>query len=122
MAGLTGEITAVLGNSSYRLVLGLRGIAELQRDYGNNLQGIMGDRPAGADAGDEAKEAVLPDFDAFMQVVKVSLRRFHPEYAEDLDVVEGLLAQDWSLPGRLIAAAFPDAQPGGARGKKKARG
>lgn len=118
MSALTGEIPAVLGNTSYRLILGLRGVAELQRDYGNNLHGIMGDA---SDAGGE-KEATLPDFNAFIHVVKVSLQRFHPAEADNLDVIEGLLAQDLSLPGRLIAAAFPEARQEPAAGKRKARG
>lgn len=118
MSVLTGEIGATLGNTSYRLILGLRGIAQLQREYGNGLQGIMGSPPQ--EGGEEG--AALPDFNAYMDVVKVSLQRFHSQAADDLDIVEGLLSQDWSLPGRLIAAAFPDAEEKPAAGKRKARG
>lgn len=125
MSAFTGELTEVLGNTEYRLVLGLRGIATLQTEFGKNLDPIMNMMGQGGKAG-EGGEAVenkaLPDFSVLFRIVALSLERCHKDDAANMDVVEGLLGQDMSLPGRLIAAAFPQADGGGDTAGKTTAG
>lgn len=118
MSAFTGELTEIFGNTEYRLVLGLRGIAALQAEFGKNLDPILSMMGQGGDA---SENKALPDFTVLFRIVALALDRCHKEDAANMDVIEGLLAQDMSLPGRLIAAAFPQADAGGdAAGKATA--
>jgi hypothetical protein len=119
MAEITGEITATFGGTSYRLVLGMRGLALLQAEYGLDLAPILGNPgeappedpaegvdPAEAAEPDAAQAAQrLPDIGALIRVVEVSLARYHPN--ADPYLGSDLLQADMSLAPRLIFAAIP---------------
>lgn len=115
MADFTGEIRASVGETEYRLMLGLRGMAQLQTEYGVDLKPIMS-------MGDDKDQ--VPDISVLLRVVDISLERHHPDV--DDTVAEALLMQDMTLPGQLIGAAFPSVQQDAtvgktAAGKAKAR-
>lgn len=108
-AQITGEVTATHDGSEYTLLLGLRGIAKLQEEYGADLAPLskMGD-------GDS-----MPDMNVLLRVVDIALSRYHPDAGED--VAEGLLMADMNLPGKLLAAAFPTVGQTGGNGRGKKR-
>ncbi|RWR31355.1 hypothetical protein D2T31_04980 [Sinirhodobacter populi] len=113
MAEFTGEFSHTVGGKTYRLALGLRGIAVLQQELGKDLA------PLQIEDGDHA------DFNVLLRVVEVALQRHHPDAGPE--VAEEILASDLSIWARLVAAAFPDAPEGtdtakgGRTGKPKAR-
>lgn len=135
MSDTTGEVTAKLGGKTYRLYLGMRGIGQLQQEFGKDLAPIMeaaGGMPEAGD-GDQAEAASLPDLQALIRVVEVSLARFHSDEADDY-LAGDLLQADIGLAPRLIFAAIPqvsdDPAPSGTSprrgkaapaGKSKAR-
>lgn len=116
MNQITGEIAVKHEGREYALMLGLRGISKLQAKYGRDLA-VIRDMKAESDQ--------LPDISVFLDIVDIALERHHPDAPADL--AESLLLADFSLPGQLVAAAFPTAEPaaakgrGGRAGKKPAR-
>ena len=134
MSQITGEVTAKLGDKTYRLYLGMRGIGQLQQEFGKDLAPIMEAAGGLPDAGEgEAAAASLPDLQALIRVVEVSLTRFHSDETDEY-LAGDLLQADIGLAPRLIFAAIPqasdDAVPSGSAsrsgkatpaGKSKAR-
>ncbi|RJL13690.1 hypothetical protein [Paracoccus siganidrum] len=108
-AQITGEITASFEGREYRLMLGLRGIARLQEEYGKELTPLM----------EMSEGNSIPDMNVLLRVVDIALMRHHDDVGED--VAEGLLMQDMDLPGKLLAAAFPTVEDAGGNGKGKRR-
>ncbi|MDS9468211.1 hypothetical protein RGQ15_11600 [Paracoccus sp. MBLB3053] len=117
MQMLTGEVIVQHQGVEYRLMLGLRGIAKLQDQYGARLDPI---RNMGQG------EDEIPDFNVLLNIVDIALERHHPNAGADLS--EHLLIEDMALPGKLLKAAFPEAKPAASKpagdkpsGKAKAR-
>lgn len=108
-AQITGEITASFGGHEYRLMLGLRGFGQLQGEYGADLSPLM----------QMGEDGQIPDINVLLRVVDIALMRHHPDVDED--VAEGLLMQDISLPGKLLAGAIPMPEDSGGNGKGKAK-
>lgn len=106
-AQITGEIIASFEGREYRLMLGLRGIARLQEEYGADL----------APLSEMGESDSMPDMNVLLRVVDIALMRHHDDVGED--VAEGLLMQDMNLPGKLLAAAFPTVEDTGGNGKGK---
>jgi len=111
MENLTGEISVQHQGQDYLLMLGLRGVAKLQAKYGKNLDVIRT-----ADAGVEE----LPDLGVYLDIVDIALERYHPD--ADPAIADQLLAADMSLPGLLLAAAFPSADGDAGKTAKVGRG
>lgn len=127
MSEITGEVTAKLGGKTYRLYLGMRGIGQLQQEFGKDLAPIMeaaGGMPE-ADGDGAATTTSLPDLHALIRVVEVSLSRFHSDETDEY-LAGDLLQADIGLAPRLIFAAIPQASddtvPSGpaSRGRKAA--
>lgn len=107
MAQITGEITATLGDKTYQLCLGMIGFAQLQQEYGQQLEPITKLDP-------EREE--LPDFGVIVRIVEIALQRHHPE--ANRYVADDLCRQDMSLVYRLLEAAMPaGAEDAGGKGK-----
>lgn len=106
MAQITGEITATLAGTTYQLCLGMRGIAKLQQEYGQQLDPITKLDP-------ETEE--LPDFGVMLRIMELALERHHPD--ADAWIADDLIRQDAAVVFRLIEAAFPSAEDGDAAEK-----
>jgi len=106
MAQVMGELDATVGDVTYRLRLTMRGIAQLQDEYGLDLEPILG-----------IKEGHMPNFGACLRVVEIALQRYHADAG--VDAADDILSADMSVFGRLISVAFPDAQKDGDAQKKR---
>lgn len=110
VSAITGEQEITVGEETYCLVLGMRGLAKFQAEFGG--VGVF-----------KVEDGQLPNLMAYVRVVELALARHHPDAAEE--VVDAILAQDFTVVGRLINAAMPKASTtnagGNAAKKPKAR-
>ena len=114
MANVTGIIETKHAGATYRLTLGMSGLARLQEEYGKGLEPLIA-----MAAGGEA-----PDFAVLLRVTQVALERFHPD--ADPYLADDLLAADVGIAVAVMNAAFAGLQaatpgkPGGATASGKA--
>ncbi|WP_111559464.1 hypothetical protein [Paracoccus sediminilitoris] len=107
MAQLTGIIEAKHAGATYRLTLGMSGLARLQEEYGKGLEPLIA----------MAQEGQAPDFAVLLRVTQVALERFHPD--ADPYLADDLLAADVGIAVAVMSAAFAGLQaatPGKAGG------
>jgi hypothetical protein len=109
MAKMLGEVNVSVGGKEYCLRLTMRGIATLQDEFGQNLDPIL-----------SLKEGELPHFGICLRVVELALQRHHPEAGAD--VADDILTQDMTIFGKLLEAAFPQAEVQAHEKKMKAAG
>ncbi|SCY61525.1 hypothetical protein [Paracoccus tibetensis] len=100
MNAITGEVVVTARGETYRLCLGMIGLAQLQKEYGQHL-GPITDL--------DLKEGELPDFSVMVRVVDLALDRYHPEH--DKWVADDILREDLSTFLRLVEGAFPEPDP-----------
>jgi len=102
MSDVTGTVRATLSGAEYTLRLTMRGLAQLQSEFGKDLGGLLS---GGFKSGD------MPDFTIPLRVVEVALLRGMPDLQADRvkDIADDLLTGDQGLVARLMVAAFPDA-------------
>lgn len=96
MNEITGEVTVKVAGETYRLHLGMIGIAELQKEYGQHLEPITNM---------DLEEGQLPDFGVMIRVVDLALDRHHPKH--DKYLADDILRADPSVFITLMDAAFP---------------
>lgn len=108
MANITGEITTTVAGKEYVLRLTMRGLATLQDEYGQDLAPILSVKPG-----------QMPHFGICLRLVELALKKRHPDATPDL--ADDILTEDPEIVGRIIQAAFPDADSKAA-GKQRAAG
>lgn len=108
MAAILGELNVTCAGADYCLRLTMRGIAQLQDEYGQGLEPLLG-----------MKDGVMPHFGICLRLVEIALKKHHPDAGPEL--ADEILTADVGVVGRLIAAAFPDPE-GNAGGKPEAAG
>jgi hypothetical protein len=104
MAKPIGDIEVALDGATYTLHMGFRELGVLQSEFGRNLVPLLV----------KPDDGELPDLAAYLRVVEVSLRRYHPQAAPT--VADDIMAADIGIVAKLLAAAFPDALKSGADG------
>jgi hypothetical protein len=99
MADITGALSVEHNGARYSLRLTMRGIAKLQEEFGRDIAGLL--------SGDVA---TVPDFGAILRVVEIALAKGNPSMADDKikDLADDIATVD--LVGRIVQAAFPDAE------------
>lgn len=96
-----------VGDAEYCLRLTMRSLAILQEEYGQtSLLQLFG-----------GEKGELPNFGACLRMIELALRKHHPDAGPD--VADEIFTGDQTVVGRIIGAAFPDAEVG-AGGKGKA--
>lgn len=95
MASVVGELVVNVGGKEYTLRLGFRELGKLQDEFGQDLAPFM----------QAHEEGLVPNFNAVVRLVEVSLSRYHPDAGPD--VADDILASEMSIFGKLMAAAFP---------------
>lgn len=108
MARAIGEIDVVSGGKTYCLRLTMKSLAVLQDEFGQDLGGIM-----------NMKAGALPNLKLCLRMIELGLQKHHPDASADL--ADEIATADMSVIGRLISAAFPDAEVQDG-GKPKAAG
>ena len=106
---MTGAVQVKHGGVSYQLRLTMRGIAELQAEFGRDIAGLLSGR-----------DGDIPDFNAVLRLIEVALLKGTPSIdatttsivAEDIATIE--------LVGKVVQAAFPEA--GSAEGNVRRAG
>ena len=117
MSDITGTIHEVYDGKSYDLRLTMRGIATLQSEYGNNVTGLFD-----GSAGDSPDSPSLPDFNALLSLVSISLQKGNGMDAGAADeLADDLLTKDPEIVSRIISAAFPDQKEQKSGNVKKPR-
>jgi hypothetical protein len=94
MAHPTGEVDVQHNGKTYTLHLTMRGVAQLQKEFGQNLGPIL-----------EVKPGEMPDFDVLLRVIEIALHKRHRD--EEGDLADEILSADMGVFARVIAAAFP---------------
>ena len=108
MAQVVGDIDVTLDGVTYTLHMGMRELARLQDDFGQDLAPYFMPVAAGG----------LPKFGAYLRMVEVSLDRWHGGVPDT--VAEDILAARPGIVAELLAAAFPSAKlPAGAKPGKR---
>lgn len=111
MAKIVGDVEVMLDGVTYTLHMGMREIAALQEQFGDELTPFLVPPKAGG----------LPKFGAYLRMVELALCRYHKDAAPI--VAEDILAANLTIVPQLLAAAFPDAKlpvPGARPGKRTA--
>lgn len=94
MNAVTGVVTATHEGQTYRLILGMGGLARLQQEYGVELAPLVAMEDEGR----------MPDFSVLLRVTQVALERFHPD--ADPYLADDLLTADVAVAVRILNAAF----------------
>lgn len=103
MAQINGVVQVRHGGKSYSLILGMSGLAKLQREYDQSLSIFQ----------EMEEEGKVPDFGALLRVVEIGLERFHGD--ADPYLADDLMRAKPELPVELVNAAFAT-MDGGAEG------
>ena len=112
MSDPRGSFTVSAGGENYRLWLGMSGLADLQARHGQDVLAKL-DPPEGA------PKTWVPDLAIVVDVVAISLDRFHPD--ADRYTIDDIMAENADLVGRLLTAAFPDQKPASGNAKRPKR-
>lgn len=113
MAEATGTHYHEHAGTRYAFRLTMRGMAELQQEFGRDIAGILTNTVGG-----------IPDFAALLRIVEVALAKGTPSLsAEQVKAV----AEDVATPdllGAIVKAAFPDQEGDAGNGQRagKAKG
>jgi len=99
MADITGALSVEHNGTRYMLRLTMRGIAQLQAEFGRDIAGVL-----------SGEAGAIPDFAAILRIVEVALQKGQPGMiaSEVAAVADDMATPD--LVGRIVAAAFPDAE------------
>lgn len=114
MAQITGAVTVTHDGKDYSLILGMSGLAQLQKEYGQDLKPLV----------EMEEEGKLPDFSVLVRITTIALKRFHPD--ADPYLADDLLRADPSVPMQVVRDAFdlPDddkAAPSGNAARPRAK-
>lgn len=116
MADVTGTLRHDYEGKTYSLRLTCLGLAKLQDIYGSDLGGLL----SGRFDGEGATE--IPPFRLMVDVVATALEKGEKMGADEaLDLADEMVTADKPLMGRVLATAFPEAQPGNAPAPKAKR-
>jgi hypothetical protein len=111
MADITGTVHADHGGKRYALRLTMRGLAELQAEFGQDLGGIT-----------THGEGAFPNMAPILRLVELSLRKGQPDMSPETaaDLADEMLTADIAIVQRILTAAFPSVAGGSARPRKAA--
>ena len=112
MSDPRGLLRLTAGGKEYRLWVGMSVIADMQAKHGDEFFRKL-EPPEGAPSD------WLPSFGIIVDMMLAALERYHADEA-DRFLVDEILAEHPQAFMDAIAAAFPDAQPGKARARRKA--
>lgn len=108
MSDITGSIIEEINGQRYTLRLTMRGIAKLQGSYGPTINGLL-----------DGKAGSFPDFNPLLDLVSIALQKGHGLAEADAEqVADDMVTADQEIIGRILKAAFPEAEPGKTQGKK----
>jgi hypothetical protein len=97
MQEATGTHYIEHGGARYALRLSMRGIAQLQSEFGRDIAGIL------------SGETSVPDFKALLRVVEISLAKGQPGMTPDQIATLADEIATTDLVGLIVQAAFPEA-------------
>ena len=112
MADPRGALKVTAGGQEYTLWLGMSVLADLQAKHGDD---VLTKLEAPADAGLNW----LPPLRIIVDLLLGALQRHHADVADQY-LVDDILAENSEVFASLMAAAFPDQQPGNAKRPKRA--
>ena len=112
MSDPRGALKVKAGDQGFTLWLGMSGLADLQAKHGQDvLQRV--EPPEGA------PKTWVPDLAIVVDVVAISLERFHPD--ADRYTVDEIISENAGIVGKLMTAAFPQQKPASGNAKRPKR-
>lgn len=122
MADITGTLRHEHDGKSYALRLTNLGLADLQDAWGNDIGGLLsGKFDIPEDAPDDFR-AAIPPMRLMVDIVARGLEKGEGMARDEaLALADEMTTRDKSLMGRVLATAFPKAEPGNVPAPKKAK-
>lgn len=110
-ASAQGIVSMQVNGESYRLHLGISVLAEVQAEHGQAFEALIAGEVKG-----------LPDLRMVHALFGGSLRRYHPDKADDGFFVDDMYEQNPGALGELMSGSSPPAsgEPGNVKGRRRA--